>query len=493
MVRKNSVSITINHRRRLLAPAVGLGITALLLTGCAQPEFLLSRDSAADADQPVPASVDGTITLSPTHGSIQGGNLVLVATGEGADVPVTAQFGETAVDCHFDELSARHACVAPRGETTGLVNVALTVDGTPLDPTGTYTYTTPGMQDSPMMTVNTDTVRKKATEIRGSYPRDLMLAAVLKNGAPVDVFGQVIHGEAKPEYFFVPTLADAIKLRESGIESRIAVLYVSQLEHIPLMLHYDIEGAAADASWVAEANEVAASTGGILKVHQWIDTGLGREGATPDQALPLATAIETAPHLELVGIATHFSHITDQDEAAIEDGDLNNITAAQKKRFDDSVAEIRDAGLGTDALIHAGASDVLIHEIDSLYYDLLRIGGAFFGANSPEEAVYSWNTQLETVKTLPAGWCIDYDCTTPTAEEKTVGTINHIPRRETELVFTVRGVQVPVLLNHGTVVTLDLSGVPEVAVGEEVRIDTSPEGFYMLDAASPLPVTTVSG
>ena len=53
--------------------------------------------------------------------------------------------------------------------------------------------------------------------------------------------------------------------------------------------------------------------------------------------------------------------------------------------------------------------------------------------------------------------------------------------------------QVPVLLDHGTVLTLDLSEVPEAAAGDEVVIDFSAEAFHVLDASAPLPVTTTGG
>ena len=220
---------------------------------------------------------------------------------------------------------------------------------------------------------------------------------------------------------------------------------------------------------------------------------MGREGVVPEEALPLARAVEDAPHLELAGIATHFSTITEGDEDAIERNDTANTTVAQKSRFDGAVAAIRDAGLGRDALVHAGTSDVLDLEMEPLYYDLLRIEGMFFGADAPADRVYSWATELSQVKTLPAGWCLDYGCTDPTASPKKVGLIHHIPSRENELTYNVRGKQVPVLLDHGTVVTLDLSEVPDAAAGDEVAIDFSAEAFHILDATAPLPVTTGAG
>lgn len=467
----------------LVVPA--FGATVLLLVGCSQ--------TADVEEQPDPSrEASGTISLAPSRGGISGGNLVLVDTGDDTTGPVTATFGDSPeVECQFDQRSAMHACTAPGHPTPGTVDVTLSVEGTPLPQQLPYTYTTNGTQASPMMVINTETVRERAREVRAIYPYGVKLGVVLKNGEPVDVFGRVINDAIAPDHFFVPTLDDAISLREAGIEANIAVLYVSPVEDLPLLLHYDIEAAAIDSAWAEAAEQVVAKSGnGPLRVHLWIDTGMGREGVIPDDAFSVAQTIENSPHLELAGIATHFNAVTADDSAAIAANDTTNHTVLQKTRFDGAVQQIRGAGLGQNALIHAGATDVLVNEIEELHYDLMRIGGAFFGGSLPEERIYSWTTELTQVKTLPEGWCLDYNCTTPTDRPLQVGLVHHVPARENDVVFTVRGVQVPVLLNHGTVVTLDLSGVPDAVAGDEVELDFDPKAFYDPDGSAPLPVTT---
>ncbi|MCD1143807.1 alanine racemase [Kocuria sp. LUK] len=462
-----------------------LGLSVLVLSGCGQ-------DGGAAADAP-PATASGSVALAPSHGGLSGGNLVLADTGGDTKDPVTARFGEAEVECTWDERSSRHACTAPAHQSPGTVEVSFSAGGAEVGEKTSYTYTTPGTQDVPLLRVDTETVRSNAEAIRADYPMGLQLGAVLKNGEPVGVFGKVIEEAADVDYVFVPKLEDAISLREAGVEAKIAVLYAAEVEDIPLLVHYDVEVPATDPAWVEAAEQVLATTGGTLRTHVWVDTGMGREGVVPEEALPLARAVEDAEHLELAGIATHFSTITAEDGAAIERNDTANTTVAQKNRFDEAVASIRDAGLGENALIHAGASDVLAEEIEPLYYDLLRVGGMFFASSPPETRLYSWTTELTQVKTLPEGWCIDYGCTEPTTAPQRVGIVNHIPSRENELTYTVGGKQVPVLLDHGTVVTLDLSEVPEAAAGDEVQIDFSAEAFHLLDATAPVPVTTTNG
>src|SRR5205085_2639186 len=126
----------------------------------------------------------------------------------------------------------------------------------------------------------------------------------------------------------------------------------------------------------------------------WIDTGLSREGVMPDDALALARAVNQSPKLRLQGIATHFCCPTNGDLAAIEKGNLENHTALQKHRFDKVVEAIHAAGIGRDAIIHAGASYVLRFGVTPVYYDMLRIGGLLFENPSLEHRIYTWNIKI---------------------------------------------------------------------------------------------------
>jgi hypothetical protein len=58
-------------------------------------------------------------------------------------------------------------------------------------------------------------------------------------------------------------------------------------------------------------------------------------------------------------------------------------------------------------------------------------------------------------------------------------------------VFSVRGKRVEPLIADGEdgMLVLDLSGIPEVKEGEEVRIEFDPESNGALDSSLPVPVT----
>ena len=86
MGRRNTVIVTDGRGRRLVTSVLALSVLAL--AGCGQ-------DEGSDAP---PATASGSVALSPSHGGLQGGNLVLADTGGGTDGPVTVRFGEAEVE-----------------------------------------------------------------------------------------------------------------------------------------------------------------------------------------------------------------------------------------------------------------------------------------------------------------------------------------------------------------------------------------------------------
>jgi alanine racemase len=266
----------------------------------------------------------------------------------------------------------------------------------------------------------------------------------------------------------VPSMQDGIAVREAGVKAPVMVLYLTDAANAPVLLHYDLEPAALSLAWVDEANRLLQGARGTLKVHLWIDTGLSREGVMPADALALARAVSRSPRLHLQGIATHFCCNRKDDGVAIASANVRNYTAIQRRRFDKVVKAIHDEGIGLDAIIHAGASDVLRDRVTPVYYNMLRVGTMLFENPSPEHRNYSWKTRILQVKTVPKGWCIDYDCRMTAKVDTRIGLVAHVPNDE--VTYVVRGRSVKKLLDHEYVIVLDLSPFPDVGEGEEVEM-----------------------
>src|SRR5262249_52430357 len=156
------------------------------------------------------------------------------------------------------------------------------------------------------------------------------------------------------------------------------------------------------------------------------------------------------------------------DLVPLERDDITNKTALQKHRFEEVVRAIRAEGIGRDALIHAGSSAVLRFGLTPVYFDMMRISTMLFENPSPEHMNYHWTTHILQTKTLPKGWCVDYECKMALPHDTKVGLLGHVPRDD--VTYLIRGRKVRKLLDHEYVVTLDLSDFPDVKPGEEVAL-----------------------
>lgn len=433
--------------------------------------------------------------FTPGSGPIEGGRLVFIDVEEPAAAIGTAsiacQFGQHAASPgKYDATSGRYVCRTPAHSRPEPVTLTIKLNGAESRIPVPYVYTTHGKSDAPVTEVDVPTFQQQVKRVRARIPRGVKLCAVLKNGEPVGWLADAMARAAKVDYFCVANMEDGIALREVGVDVPIMVLYLTEASNAPILLHYDLEPAAYSLAWVDEANRLLQRARGSLKVHLWTDTGMSREGVMPDEALALARAVNKSPKLHLQGIATHFNRLEKGDLAAIETGNLNNHTALQKHRFDGVVKAIHADGIGLDAIIHAGSSDVLRFGLTPVYYNMLRVGGMLFENPSPEHRNYTWKTKILQVKTLPKGWCIDYDCKVTVEKDTRVGLVAHVPNDE--VTYLVRGQRVKKLLDHEYVITLDLSQLPDVRDGEEVTI-ILPEPNSPLDSTRSTPVTLRDG
>ena len=196
-----------------------------------------------------------------------------------------------------------------------------------------------------------------------------------------------------------------------------------------------------------------------VPVHLKVDTGLGRLGCTPEEAPALAALISGSPGLRLAGTFTHFASSESDPE----------LTRAQYDRFS-SVME----RLGVDpGLRHAGNSGSALR-YPEVALDAVRIGIALYGCEGeglrPAMTVRGLVTH---VKTVPAGATVGYGATWRAERETRVATVamgyadGVLRARGGRGEVLVRGRRAPLIGRVSMdAVTLDVSAVPEVAVGD---------------------------
>ena len=151
------------------------------------------------------------------------------------------------------------------------------------------------------------------------------------------------------ERLAVATLDEGLRLRAGGMSGRILVLYELAPLEAPGAVAAGLDVTAFSARGIEAVAEAARERGATTEVHLKIDTGLGRQGTTPEAATKVALAIARNDHLDLGGVYTHLA-VPGEDEA---------YTEVQILRLARALDSMRSAGVEPGLVHVAGTGGVL--------------------------------------------------------------------------------------------------------------------------------------
>lgn len=245
----------------------------------------------------------------------------------------------------------------------------------------------------------------------------------------------------------------------------------------------EVEPAVRDAimptfSSLAEARRfsVAASRlGRTVEAHIKIDTGMGRLGLRPGEALPVIKKIRALKGIQVTGIMTHFSAVED-------DGPFS---ANQREQFGTVLKSLESAGIIIPQ-VHASNSGAVLLEPDT-FFNLARPGLLVYGIQPPGrrkvasllpeqiKPALAWKSRVSLVKEVPKGTPISYGHTFITPRRLRVAVISsgygdgYLRSASNRAQVLIGSRRCPVLgrvTMDQTVV--DVSKVPRAAPGDEV-------------------------
>jgi alanine racemase len=215
--------------------------------------------------------------------------------------------------------------------------------------------------------IDHEAIRHNLSVLRGRAPESAVIAVVKANAyghGDVEVARTLVAAGA--ERLAVATVDEAVRLRGAGIRAPILVLWGIGQAELDAVVTHDLEPMVDDARAVALLAG-AADAARPLGVHLKLDTGLGRQGADPDLATELATAIVGSPALRLAGTMSHLAS-PGEDEA---------YTEVQLLRFARALDGMRSAGIDP-GLVHVAATGAILaggHELQGA----VRPGLGLFG------------------------------------------------------------------------------------------------------------------
>ncbi len=228
----------------------------------------------------------------------------------------------------------------------------------------------------------------------------------------------------------VATLGEAMQLRAAGIEAPIMLLSPLALADVNVVLALQNRITVPVFSYEAAEllDELVAPfvDNGFcdepLAVQLVLDTGMGRIGLSmQDEAVAEAVRIAGLPHLQLVGMFSHFATADEADKAYAE---------SQLAAFDAFAAKL--AAAGVQAPCRHIANSAALMEMPQARHDMVRAGIILYGYYPSAEVdksilrltpVMSIKAQLTHVKHVPAGTSISYGRTYTTDAPAEIATV----------------------------------------------------------------------
>lgn len=211
--------------------------------------------------------------------------------------------------------------------------------------------------------------------------------------------------EAGAQRLAVGRLDEGIELRKAGIDAPILALSYALPAEAEGMVRHDLTTAVATVEAARALSARAAALGKVATAHLKIDTGMGRYGLLPDEAVAFMAQVADLPALRFEGIFTHFSVADAADKA---------YTHQQFEQFQAVIAALREAG-HTFALRHAANSAATL-DLPATHLDAVRPGVALYGLYPSAEVsrqaglrpALSLISHVARVRTLPAGASVGY-------------------------------------------------------------------------------------
>jgi alanine racemase len=320
-------------------------------------------------------------------------------------------------------------------------------------------------------------LRRNYDRVRAAIPPDCGLLAVVK----ADAYGHGFMDVAQElerlgvSAFGVAFLAEGVQLRKSGIDRPILILGGIYPGQEKKCVGFNLSTAVFSLDQALELNAAAARLFRTAKIHVKIDTGMGRLGIGHADAPAFFRKLRRLKYLELEGVMSHFASADELDEAGTDYTDL------QTDRFLAALAAARQEGFSPRYVHIANSAAAFTRTVPDC--NLVRPGIALYGALPSAdfagrlvvEPVMTLKSRVAMLKEVPAGTSISYarrfTAPGPTRVASIpVGYADGYSRALTNKgELLIRGVRAPVI---GTVcmdwIMADVTGVPEVAVGDEV-------------------------
>ncbi|MCF6147645.1 MAG: alanine racemase [Candidatus Kuenenia sp.] len=276
------------------------------------------------------------------------------------------------------------------------------------------------------------------------------------------------------EMLGIALVEEGIRLREKGITSPLLLFGGFFEEQIDAIIRYNLTPTIYDLKLAEKLANQAHCLGKIVKVHIYVDTGMGGIGVKYDNTFEFTKCLAEMNNLIIEGIYTHCSSSDDNNPAH---------TTLQIRKFKNILATIDKAGI-IIPLKHMANTGSILRYNDS-YFTMARPGLSLYGLyatdeeshNLPIKPVMSLKTRIIHIKTMEPGETLGYGGSCKITRSTRVATLpfgyddGYNRLLSNQGMVLVRGNKVPVI---GRICMdqcfIDVTSLKNVSVGDEVVV-----------------------
>ena len=270
----------------------------------------------------------------------------------------------------------------------------------------------------------------------------------------------------------VAILEEGIHLRTKGIRTPLLLLGGVFEDQIDEVIRYNLMPTVYDSGLAGALSKKACYFNRNVKVHVYVDTGMGSIGVKHNKAVEFVKALKTMQNIIIDGIYTHCSSSDERDPS---------YTNLQIKRFKEVLAGLEAIKLHIP-FRHMANSGAIIGHPDA-YFNAVRPGLSLYGMYPAEEVsrnirirpVMSLKTKIIHIKDMEAGDVVGYGRTHQITKPSRIATLpmgyddgyNRLHSNQGKVI--IRGIKAPIV---GRVCMdqcfVDVSGIRDASVGDEV-------------------------
>jgi alanine racemase len=231
--------------------------------------------------------------------------------------------------------------------------------------------------------IDLDAINHNLKQVRRQVGASPVVMAVVKANAyghgmiPVAVS---VLKEKTASYLGVAIVEEGVALRRSKIHAPVLVFTAPFESQLRLFVENNLESTISSFSTAQKLNRVAAAIGTKAVVHVKLDTGMGRIGIAPKDAVSFISTLAKMENLFVKGLYTHFATSDEED-----------LSFARKQLLEfRHVIRALDAARISVPLKHCANSGAI-----------LQLKGSQFDMVRPGIMMYGYYPSRETRKTLP--------------------------------------------------------------------------------------------